>query len=111
MIPLTLALSFGCELAALFFLTRWGWWLDAPLWLRFLTAGLALGLAAGAWGVWAAPRSAVRLADPARLGFEVLFYGVACSALLTQGQARTAAIFGGLVVLQLAASFALKLRS
>lgn len=110
MTALTLALGFACELAALFFLARWGWRLDAALWLRLLTAGLVLGLAAGAWGVWAAPRSASRLTDPARLGFELLFYGAACLALLSQGQNRAAAVFSGVVAAQLAASFALHLR-
>ncbi len=104
------ALSFGCELAALFFLARWGGRLGAALWLRGLAAVAALLLAAGAWGVWAAPRSASRLTDPARLGFEGLFYGATCLALLTQGQGRTAAVFGGLVAVQVTASFALRLR-
>lgn len=104
------ALSFGCELAALFFLARWGWRLDVALWLRLSAAGLAVLLAAGAWAVWAAPRSVSRLPDPARLGFEVLFYGVSVGALLVQGQNLAASAFGDVVVLQWAAAFALHLR-
>jgi len=104
------ALSFGGELAALFFLARWGWRLDAALWLRGLAAAAALLLAATAWGIWAAPNSATRLSDPARLGFELLFYGSAVLALLGQGNTRTAAVFGGVVAVQLVASFALHLR-
>ncbi|WP_161883177.1 YrdB family protein [Deinococcus alpinitundrae] len=104
------AVSFGCELAALFFLARWGWRLDTALWLRGLAAATALLLAATAWGIWAAPRSATRLSDPARLGFELLFYGAAMLALLGQGHTRTAAVFGAVVAAQLVASFALRLR-
>lgn len=104
------ALSFACELASLWFLAQWGWRLEAALWLRVVSAGLAVMLAAGAWSVWAAPRSASRLSDPARLGFEVLFYGVSCGLLLVQGQKLTALVFGSVVAFQWAASFALNLR-
>ncbi|GAA4005815.1 hypothetical protein GCM10022631_16430 [Deinococcus rubellus] len=103
-------LSFGCELAALFFLACWGWHLDLALWLRWLAVVATLLLAGAAWGIWAAPNSASRLTDPARLGFELLFYGAVCGALLVQGQNRTAAVFGGVVAAQLVASFALHLR-
>ncbi|TSA87085.1 DUF2568 domain-containing protein [Deinococcus detaillensis] len=84
--------------------------MDAALWLRVLAAGLAALLAAGAWAIWAAPRLALRLPDPARLGFEVLFYGVSCGALLVRGQNLTAMVLAGVVALQWTASFALHLR-
>ena len=103
------AVSFGCELAPCF---------PGPLGLAAgrgvvaarLAAAAALLLAATAWGIWAAPNSATRLSDPARLGFELLFYGSAVLALLGQGHTRTAAVFGGVVAAQLVASFALHLR-
>ena len=104
------ALRFGLELVALFFLARWGWQLNAALWLRWLVSVAAPALALIGLGLWATPRSPFRLRDPAKFGFELLFYGAACLALLSQGAATTALIFGGLVLVMWAASFALGLR-
>ena len=104
------ALRFGLELAALFFLARWGWRLDAALWLRWLVALTVPALALICLSLWATPRSPFRLRDPAKFGFEVVFYGAACLALLSQNAVTAALIFGGLVAVMWAASFALGLR-
>jgi len=65
-----LALRFGLELVALAAYTIWGWSLvDGPQ--RFLTASLALVLVASVWGIFIAPKSTQRLADPGRLATEV----------------------------------------
>ncbi|WP_420597388.1 YrdB family protein [Deinococcus sp.] len=110
MIAVVQALSFGLEMAALFLLARWGWRLDAALWLRVLAAIILPTLAATCWGIWAAPRSSFRLPDPARLAFETLFFGMIGLALLNQDANTTALIFGALVLLMWAASSALGLR-
>lgn len=92
------ALNFGLELAALFFLAHWGWRLEAALWLRVLVATALPILALVCLGLWATPRSSLRLNTSARFAFQGVFYGVVCFTLLSQGASVTALVFGGLVL-------------
>ena len=65
-----LALRLTLELVVLAAYAVWGWSLvDGPQ--RFLTGALALVLVASVWGIFIAPKSTQRLADPARLATEV----------------------------------------
>lgn len=59
-----------------------GWQLGGDSTLLSVLAATALPtLAAGAWGVWVAPKATRRLKDPARLGLEVALFGVTCLGL------------------------------
>jgi hypothetical protein len=79
------ALQFALELAALAAFAAWG--AQAAVgpagWLLAAAAVLA---AATAWGLWAAPNSRRRLADPARLAFEAAFFAAAGLALARTGR-------------------------
>jgi hypothetical protein len=75
---------FACEIAAVVAVVWWGW----PV----------LGLVAGVvvillWAVWVAPKSARRLADPARIVLELVIFGTAAAAFASVGQTVLAIVF------------------
>lgn len=77
--------AFGCELALLGVLAVAGWGLFGPLAARI---GLAVALpvaAGGLWGVWMAPTSRRRLADPARLVAQVVLFWVTAALAAAAG--------------------------
>ena len=83
--PVMLALRFALELAALAAFATYG--LDAvhgPA--RFALAAALVLAAAAVWGRWVAPASKRRLADPARLVVEVVFFAAAGAALAATGR-------------------------
>jgi hypothetical protein len=100
-----LAVRFAVELAALAGFATWG--LHAaggPA--RFALAAAAAGVAATVWGIWVAPAARRRLADPARLAVEVVYFAAAGLALAATGRAvlgaaLTAAAVANAVLLRL----------
>jgi hypothetical protein len=105
MTVVNLALRFALELAALAAFAAWG--LDAtggPA--RFVLAAAAVGVAVAVWGRWVAPAARRRLADPARLAVEVVYFAAAGLALAATGRAAlgaalAAAAVGNAVLLRL----------
>ena len=82
-----LGLRFALELCLLATLAYWGWQLDQG-WLLRLAAGLGAPLLASIiWGRFVSPRASRRLADPLRLGLELLLFGIGSALLVTAGQA------------------------
>jgi hypothetical protein len=84
---------FGCELASLaaFFV--------AGLHAGGLAAALLLPAVAGfVWGRWMAPKSARRLADPARLVAEIAFFGAAAAGVAAAGHPVAGAVLGVVAV-------------
>jgi hypothetical protein len=78
-----LVLRFLAELAMLGCLAYGGWALgDDVLVSLALAVGLPLA-AALVWGRWVAPRASHRLADPRRMGVEVVLFTVAVLVLAT----------------------------
>jgi hypothetical protein len=73
-------------------------------WLFGLGAPLA---AAVLWGRFVAPKASHPAVDPLRLALEVLVFGSGLAALFAAGRSTLGAVFGGLVVLHLALTFAL----
>ncbi len=67
---------------------------DWPVVPCLLLAVLLPALAAGAWGLWVAPRARRRLSDPARLAVEVTLFGLAVLGLRLVGPEPGAAISG-----------------
>jgi hypothetical protein len=95
--PINLALRFGLELAALAALGAWGLYAaDGPV--RFALAAAAVLAAAGVWGRWMAPTSRHRLADPARLLAEVVFFTAAGGALGVTGRGLLGAVLAAAAV-------------
>ena len=91
--PIVLVVRFALELCALAAFAIWG--ADA--------SGVVLAVAApvaGAvlWGLFAAPKSDRRLADPARLGFELLFFGAAALGLALADHPAAGATLGALAL-------------
>jgi hypothetical protein len=80
-----LALRFALELAALAAFAAYGLHaVRGPA--RFALAAALVLAAAAVWGRWVAPASRRRLADPARLVVEVVFFAAAGAALAATGR-------------------------
>jgi hypothetical protein len=83
--PVMLALRFALELAALAAFATYGLHaVRGPA--RFALAAALVLAAAAVWGRWVAPASRRRLADPARLVVEVVFFAAAGVALAATGR-------------------------
>jgi 1-acyl-sn-glycerol-3-phosphate acyltransferase len=92
-----LAVRLLCELGLLVALAVWGFHTGSGA-----VAKVALGLgapllAAVIWGLWVAPPSRRRLADPARLVVEALLFAAGVAALAAAGYLLVAVIFAVVV--------------
>jgi Protein of unknown function (DUF2568) len=92
-----LAVRLLCELGLLVALAVWGFHTGSSP-----AADLALGLgapllAAVIWGLWVAPASRRRLADPARLVLEVVLFAAGVAALAAAGYVLVAVVFAVVV--------------
>jgi hypothetical protein len=93
-----LALRFALELAGLAAFGYWGFVVPDGLRLKVL---LGLGvpvLAAVLWGLFASPKASVPLPDPAKLAFEVAWFGAAAAGLAYAGRPWFAVVFAALYV-------------
>ena len=99
-------LRFLLELSALAAVAYWGWseFGDPWRWLLVVAAPAAVALV---WGRWMAPKSQARVADPWRLGIELLVFGGAVAGLLDADQAVSAIVLATATLLHLALTFAL----
>jgi hypothetical protein len=99
-------LRFLLELAALASLAYWGFAEHDGVvrWLLGLGAPLA---AAVLWGRFVAPKASHPTVDPLRLALEVLVFGSGVAALFAARESTLGAVFGALVVVHLALTFAL----
>ena len=89
-----LALRFLLELSLLAAFGYWGFRTGpSPVMKVVLGIGLPI-LVAVIWGVFLAPASARRLADPARLIVELVIFGAAVAALYSAGQPYMALALG-----------------
>jgi hypothetical protein len=89
-----LALSFFLELCMLAALGYWGFTTGGEFVTR-ITLGIGAPLlAAVVWGIFLAPASSRRLAQPFRLVLELAIFGLAIIALYAAGQPAWALIFG-----------------
>ena len=106
--PVNLALRFFLELAALFFIGRWGWVQHEGLWRYVLAIGLPL-IAAAIWGVFRVPNDGgaptVRVSGIVRLLIEAVFFCFAIWSLFDSGTTRTGWIFGGITLLHYIISY------
>jgi hypothetical protein len=92
-----LAVRLLCELGLLVALAVWGFHAGSGL-AGDLVLGLgAPMLAAVIWGLWVAPASRRRLADPARLVMEVLLFAAGVVALAAAGYLLVAVGFAAVV--------------
>ncbi|MDQ2807889.1 MAG: YrdB family protein [Chloroflexota bacterium] len=89
-----MVMSFVLELAALGALAYWGSQTGQGLMWSILLGGGAPLLAAVVWGLFAAPRAAVRVPSVVRMGVELAFFTLATAALWAAGQPTLAAVFG-----------------
>ena len=97
-----LALRFALELTALAAVGWWGWDAGGPL--------LALAAVAAVvviWGAFVAPKASHPMTDPVRLLLEVAVFGSGVVALSAADGGTLAVVFGVLVVVHLALTFAL----
>lgn len=94
-------LAFLLEIALLVLLGTWGFGLVEGPWLNWLAVGLALAVAIGLWGRFAAPKSTKRLPMPGLLWFKIAMFGAGTAAAWGMGEPTWALIFGGVSALHL----------
>jgi hypothetical protein len=87
-----LALRFGLELAALAGLAVWGLGAAGGI-ARFGLAAAAVLAGAVVWGIWCAPKSSRRLAQPARTVVEASVFGLGAAGYAAGGHVAIAAVF------------------
>lgn len=92
-----LALKFLLELVAVAAFAMWGASVADGV-LSVLAAVAAAAACVALWGRFAAPKSAHRLGDAARVPFELGVFVLAAIGLLDTAGAPAAAIFAGLVI-------------
>lgn len=106
--PINLALRFVLELAALYFIGRWGWVEHTGIWRYALAIGLPL-IAAIAWGVFRVQNDGgapiVRVSGIVRLLIEAIYFGFAAWGLFDAGAITTGWIFGGITLLHYIISY------
>ncbi len=102
-------LRFLLELAALGALGYWGFTFggSASRWLLGIGAPVTLAVV---WGLFIAPKAAMRTTDPERLVLELAVFGAAVAALAHAGQVKLAMALAGVVVVHLALTFPLDQR-
>lgn len=94
-----LALRFFLELGMLAAFGYWGVQAASGSVMKVVLGVGAPLLAAVFWGTFLSPKAAIHLSQPARLGLEVVVFGLAAIALVVSGQTGLALIFAALVVL------------
>ncbi len=99
-------LRFLLELAALAALAYWGFAEHDGVVQWVLGLGAPL-VAAAVWGRFVAPKASHPTVDPLRLALEVLVFGSGVAALCVAEQTTLAIVFGALVLVHLALTFAL----
>lgn len=106
--PINLALRFALELAALYFIGRWGWMRHDGIWRYLYAIGLPL-IAATIWGVFRVPDDGgapvVRVPGIVRLLIEAVYFGFAIWGLFDLGAIMTGWIFGGITLLHYIISY------
>lgn len=106
--PVNLALRFILELAALFFIGRWGWVSFDGLWRYVAAIGLPL-IAATIWGIFRVPDDGgaptVRVSGVVRLLIEAIFFGFAIWGLFDSGATTMGWIFSGITLLHYIISY------
>lgn len=88
-------LRFSLELASLLAFALWGASAVGGL-FGYLLGALAVVLAASYWGLLIAPKAKRRLADPARLAAELVFFSTAAVAALSAGRTLYAVVLAPL---------------
>jgi hypothetical protein len=104
-----LVLRFLLELAALVAVGYWGFATQHALWLRLLCGiGLPVAMAA-AWAVFRVPgdggRAVVVTPPQARLGLEIVYFGLAVALLRAAGQGGAALLLLAILVLNYALDY------
>ena len=106
--PVNLVLRFFLELAALYFIGRWGWMHFDGGMRTLLALGLPL-LAAVIWGTFRVPGDGgaprVRVPGILRLVIEAVFFGFATWSLFDSGSNALAWMFGGITLLHYIISY------
>ncbi|MBL8117554.1 MAG: YrdB family protein [Anaerolineae bacterium] len=97
---LNLLLRFLLELALLAAVGYWGFQTNTGVLAWVLGLGAPIGVAL-IWGIWVAPQSKRKLADPLRLGVEIILFGLGVLALWVAQQPTAALIFALLVIINL----------
>jgi hypothetical protein len=94
-----LALRFLLELCALAALAYWGIETGSGVAVDLALALGTVGAFVAVWGRWVAPRASRRLADPARLGLELVLFAAALAALAAAGQPAIAVVLAAVLAL------------
>ena len=93
-----LALRFILELCALGALAYWGFNTGDNLFMKTLLAGGAPLLAAVVWGLFVAPKAAVKVPGPVHFALQVLVFGSAVAGLIAAGYSTLGLIFAVVII-------------
>ena len=86
LLGLALAVRFACEIGAVVAAAVWG--ADVTDGAASVVVAVVAAVAVCVvWGLWVAPKSPRRLADPARAAVELVVFGLATAALCVTGHA------------------------
>lgn len=100
---INLGLRFILELTALVALAIWGFGASDQIVVQLILGFGAPAMAIAVWGTFVSPKAPRRLEDPARIGIEVVIFGLGALAFAAAG------LLGPGVVLALAAAISLVL--
>ena len=89
-----LAVRFALELALLAALGLWGFGLDAGWAVRAIVGITAPLIVLVIWGLFVAPKGALLLPEPWRVGLELVLFGIGCLALYRVDQPELAMALG-----------------
>lgn len=96
---LNLVVVFLAELAVLGAVGRWGFAArPEPVWKVLLGVGGPAVMVA-LWALFGAPTAAYKMHGPARVGFELAWFGTGVAATAATGYATAAIVFGATVTL------------
>jgi len=93
-----LTVRFALELVLLFVFGYWAASLPLLTGSRILLGSAVIGVAIAVWGVFVAPKAAVRLPENARLSMELCIVAAAVAALRATGRVHEALALGAVGV-------------
>jgi hypothetical protein len=97
-----LALKFLVELCAFAAFAYWGATIGGSVAVNILVGVAAIGVAAGLWAIFAAPKSARRLPRNPRIAFELTVFALAVGALIAAGATTLAIMLAVAIVVNVA---------
>ena len=98
-------LAFGLELVLLFSVSFWGYSVGKTTTTKWIFALVLFGVLAALWGIYAAPKSTMRIPFPWLNLFKIAMFSLGTLAFLGLGKTRLAVIYSILSLISVAISY------